>query len=172
MKHITSFNIRRKIVALAVAFCTIFTMFSTSSAVFAAEAPADNQAIQNEENQPVIVIQRIGDVDEADAASISTTSSTTTYLDVRGSLAPGGTKSGTFTLTKWFGTDFSVIACASNTGGSINISFVSAAYTVPCDGVARVLARETGWGRGTYSYSIYNGTSNTIAYELGVFEFN
>lgn len=88
-----------------------------------------------------------------------------------GILQPGQTISGTFKLTSWFGNDFTVVAAASNKGsGALSFSIEAARYDLPCDGVGRIICKETGWPAGTYDFSLYNPTGNAVAYSLSIYE--
>ena len=162
-------NIRKKFAVLALSLSAIATSFSVPT--YAAEIPTATESVQSDVDQPVIVIQRIGDLDVNDALTDNFSArSSKTYVDRVGQIANGQTISGTFKLTNWFGNNFNVIAGAGNTGGSLSFSFVSARYDLPCDGKARVICRETGWSAGTYSYSIYNGTGKTTSYALNIYK--
>lgn len=160
-----SFNIRKKMGALALILSMVLA--AMPSAVFAAESTAVTESTETVvSNQPIMTITKVSDDVNAPAVTRS-------MEDVQrgGVLEPGGSISGTFKLTGWFGNNFNVIGCAGNTGsGALSLSFVSARYDLPCDGVARVLCRETGWSAGTYSYSLYNPTGNRVSYSLMIYE--
>ena len=162
-----SINIRKKIGILALAFSTL--LVAMPSTAFAAESTAVKQKETTEtvsSNQPIMKITKVSD--DVDAPVVTRSMDD---VDRAGVLSPGGSISGTFKLTGWFGNDFNVIGCAANTGsGSLSLSLVSARYNLPCDGVARVICRETGWSAGTYSYSLYNPTGNNVSYSLMIYE--
>ena len=119
-------------------------------------------------NEPTIVITKVSD-DVLEDKSVSPRIGAY-FVDLQEEIASGEVIQGTFTLTNWFGTDLTVIAGASNTGGSLGLGFVSAYYNIPCNGTANVIARETGWPRGTYSYYISNNTGNTTRVAFKVYE--
>lgn len=149
-------NIKKKLVALSLILSTFLaTMPLTAFATDTAEAST----------QPIITITKISD--EVDTEAIARSKD---YVNRSGVINAGATVSGTFQLTGLFGNNFNVIACGGNTGGSLSLSLVAARYDIPCDGKARVLCRETGWSRGTYSYSIYNGTGRQTSYVLNIYE--
>lgn len=158
-------NIRKKIVALAMMLSTVLATMPVTA--FAAEnnSGKTNETATVASVQPTITITKISDEVE-DVSSARSKD----YVNRAGALNAGASISGTFTLTGWFGNNFNVIACGGNTGGSLSLSLVSARYDIPCDGTARVICRETGWSRGTYSYSIYNGTGRQTSYSLNIYE--
>lgn len=120
-------NIRKKLTVLALTLSAIVTSFTIPTS--AAEIPTVEETVQSDADQPVIVIQRIGDLDINDELTNDVSAqSSTDYVDRVGQIANGETISGTFKLTNWFGNDFNVIAGAGNTGGSLSFSFVAARY--------------------------------------------
>ena len=159
-------NIRKRIGALVLALSMVFAM--VPSTVFAPKNTPDTSTTTESSAQPVMTITKISD--DVDDPSVPAVTRAMDDVQIGGVLEPGGVVSGTFKLTGWFGNDFTVIACAANTGGSLSLAFVSARYDVPCDGVSRVLCRETGWSMGTYSYALSNPTSNRVAYSMMIYE--
>lgn len=163
MKHIVKTRIK--------ALVLIFTLCVSAIPMHAFAATPETQlAVQEDVNTPTVTITKISDdVTVEDEAS---TRESKTYVDRNGQLAPGESISGTFTLSGWFGigNEFTVIAGAGNTGGSLGFSLAAAYYTIPCNGSAQIITRESGWSAGTYSYSINNPTSNTTGYALKIFK--
>lgn len=160
---------RTKCKALVLAFAMLVTAFPMS--VFAAPANTVLEEVQENDDTPNVTIVKISDEilteDEVAAAS-----ETKYYVNRSGQLAPGEYVSGSFTLSGWFGigNEFTVIAGAGNTGGSLGFSLASAYYTIPCNGSAQVITRESGWSSGTYQYVIDNPTGNTTSYALRIYK--
>lgn len=146
-------------------FLTLFlamSLMAIPNSVFA----ADNNTTLSDLDNPTMTTSLISNEINHSKASRSMEP-----VNRGGILNPGEAISGTFELTGWFGNDFTLIASASNTGnGSLSLNFVSARYDVPCDGVARILCKETGWSKGTYSYTLSNPTNNRVAYAITIYE--
>ncbi len=151
-----------KIKALALTVAMSLSAFSMN--VSAAE-PAD------EVSEPTITITKISDNILTDTEPLSVNSNY--YVDRSGAIANGSYISGTFSLPNLFGNNFTVMAGARTVNGgngTVYLSLASALYSIPCNEGARVLARETGWSSGTYSYSISNNTGDTVAYALKIYK--
>lgn len=171
LKNILSRKVSKG-VALSLALTLCFGLFGTIPEVKAAELPEEN---------PVMILKETGsdgDITTIEIYKISddpedyiTYSSGDTIHQKGGSIAPGETISGTFSLTKLFGTNFNVYfaASGSSSDGSLRVNFVSSSYTVQC-GSSVVLARESGWGKGTYRYSITSNANKSVGYSLQIVE--
>lgn len=159
-------------VALSLVSALCFGVFGTMPKVKAAELPEEEPVMILEEtgddgNTTIIEIYKVSDEPE----DYTTYASGDTIHQKGGVIAPGETITGTFSLTKLLGTDFTAYFAAggSSSDGSLKVGFVSAAYTVQC-GSSVVLARESGWGKGTYAYSITSNASKTVGYSLQIIE--
>lgn len=145
-----------------ITIATIMTFIVSCSMV-----PINVNAAAPEFEMPTVSIVKISDEVLTSESSLNRSAS---FVNLAEEIAPGQVIEGKFTLTNLFGTNLTVIASASNTGGSLGFAFVSAYYQIPCDGVGRVITRETGWSRGTYSYHISNNTGNKTRVALNIYE--
>ena len=150
------FKTRKRIISI---FLSLALALAPTS-IFAAE--------QTDAKQPTVTITRVNE----DISKVDSTDSTDSpiYVDRSGYLEPGESISGSFNLTGWFGNDFGIIAGGTNAShsGSLRLVFLSSMYTIPCDGQARVVADETGFPSGTYSYTLTNESSERTAYVLQI----
>ena len=147
-----------KSIALALVFAIAACMWALPRTAHAAEPSTDVGA--NTANVKV--------VDQAELEDIAERAGGTILQDAR-QISPGQSISGTFKLSNWFGTDFTVYLAVSDGSGSVGLQFVTAYNTVTC-GDSVVDARETGWPSGTYSYSVQSNASSTVAYSLMILE--
>lgn len=146
-----------KSIALTLAMALVLCTVSLPNIVNAAEPSAEDYSNTN--------VVEVIDQKEFDALAARSGE----ILQDGRQISPGQTISGTFQLNNWFGTDFTVYLAVSDGSGYVHLSFVSAAYNVNC-GDSVVVARETGWPRGTYSYSVTSHASSTVAYSLLIVE--
>lgn len=114
-----------KVIAMFCAVIFAFSSFGTSNA-FAAEA-SNNSAVyvENEEN---------GDM----------SARTALILDKWGTLSPNQQITGTFTFTKWTGTDFWAQVCAGSGNGYVKFSIEAESANIPCGTVKRLLLEQVG----------------------------
>lgn len=141
-----------KVIAMFCAVIFAFSSFGTSNA-FAAEA-SNNSAVyvENEEN---------GDM----------SARTALILDKWGTLSPNQQITGTFTFTKWTGTDFWAQVCAGSGNGYVKFSIEAESANIPC-GTCETAFTGTGWPRGTYRYTITNNSSSSCDYSITIMQTN
>lgn len=160
-------NLRKSIGVLLLALCMVLSM--TSISAFAAEVPAsESESSHVSTDAPVLTITRIGDCDVLDDSDTAAPAALDSYVEFTGNLAPGARTSGTFKVTGLTKKNVSVIAGASNTGGSLTLAFIAEIIYVPCNGSANVVGRYQ-LPPGTYSYSLENHTSNTTRAVLNIY---
>ncbi len=144
--------------AMLAAVCAVALLVTTFGAVpaMAAEVPITN----SEETATVVTLE------EAESIEVA---SSDLFVDRTGYIPAGGSVSGSFTCSKWLGTDFVVMVCAGDGNGYFDVSLESERNQVSCGNCA-ILFDYDNFPRGTYNYTITNHSNSECFYSITIYE--